>query len=143
MSMSEVGGLRAPTLTESALEEARSLLGMDIRVELWNHEATRDTIRHSAWGIGDEKPLCCGPECAAGTRWGGIIAPPTFLYGVFDAVVAPGLPDIQWFYSGADWTFHRPVRRGDEFTVDASYVDVREVGGKRVSRMLVQTGEVI
>ncbi len=141
--MSEVGGLRAPTLTESALEEARSLLGMDIRVELWNHEATRDTIRHYAWGIGDDNPLYCDPEYAAGTRWGGIIAPPTFLYGVFDAVVAPGLPDIQWFYSGADWTFHRPVRRGDEFTVDASYVDVREVGGKRVSRMLVQTGEVI
>lgn len=140
--MSSSAALLAPSLSASSLEQARALIGMDIRVELWNHEATRDTIRHYAWGIGDDNPLYCDPDYAAGTRWGGIIAPPTFLFGVFDAVVAPGLPDIQWFYSGADWTFYRPVRRGDEFTVDAQYVDAREIGGERVAKMIVQTGEV-
>lgn len=131
-----------PTFRQTALEEASALLGREVRVEQWNHEATRDTIRHYAWGIGDDNPLYCDPDYAAKTRWGGIIAPPTFLYGIFDAVVAPGLPDIQWFYSGTDWTFHEPVRRNDEITARARLEDVREVSGKRVQRMIVQTGAV-
>src|SRR3954451_19224526 len=119
-------------LSDDALDQAKALLGMPIRVELWNYEATRDTIRHYAWGIGDDNPLFSDADYAAKTRWKTIIAPPTFLFGIFDAVVAPGLPDIQWFYSGADWTFDRPVRRGDEITAKAEYVDAKEVGGERV-----------
>lgn len=134
--------LIATALPEDDLEQAKALLGMPIRVELWNHEATRDTIRHYAWGIGDDNPLYCDPDYAAATRWGTIIAPPTFFFGVFDAVVAPGLPDVQWFYAGSDWTFHQPAKRGDEFSVKAEYTDVRRVGGERVKRMLLQTGTV-
>jgi acyl dehydratase len=134
--------LRAPSFPPDALEKARALVGMDVRIEQWNYEATRDTIRHYAWGIGDDNPLYSDPDYAARTRWGTIIAPPTFLYGVFDAVVAPGLPDIQWFYAGADWFFDQPVRRGDQITAKATYADAREVGGDRVSRMILQTGDV-
>ena len=57
-------------------------------------------------------------------------------------VVAPGLPDIQWFYSGIDAQFNEPIRRNDELTAAAEYVDVKEVSGKRVQKMLVQTGDV-
>jgi acyl dehydratase len=134
--------LKAPELASDALRQARAMIGMPIRIEQWNHEASRDVIRHYAWGIGDDNPLWCDPDYAARTHWRGIIAPPTFPYGVFDAVVAPGLPDIQWIYSGTDWTFFHPVRRNDEITARARYVDAVEVGGKRVARMLVQTGEI-
>jgi acyl dehydratase len=134
--------LIAAGLQDDALEQAQKLLGMPIRVELWNYEATLDTIRHYAWGIGDDNPLYSDPNYAANTRWKTIIAPPTFFYGVFDAVVAPGLPDVHWFYAGADWFFDRPARRGDEFTVKASYEDVKAVGGGRVQKMLMQTGRV-
>jgi acyl dehydratase len=134
--------LLRPTLDDDALAQARAMIGMPIRVELWNHEASRDSIRHYAWGIGDDNPLWCDPAYAASTRWGGIIAPPTFFFGVFDAVVAPGLPDIQWYYSGIDAEFHEPMRRNTEFDVTAEYVDAREVAGRRVRRMLLQTGDV-
>ena len=134
--------LLAPALGNEGLAEARRLLGMPIRVEQWNNEASRDVVRHYAWGIGDDNPLYCDPVYAAGTRWGGIIAPPTFFFGIFDAVVAPGLPDIQWFYSGIDAQFNEPIRRNDELTAAAEYVDVKEVSGKRVQKMLVQTGDV-
>ena len=134
--------LAAPTLEDDALAAARAMIGMPIRVELWNHEASRDVIRHYAWGLGDDNPLYCDPDYAARTRWGGIIAPPTFFFGIFDAVVAPGLPDIQWFYSGVDCEFAEPIRRGDSFTVKADYVDAKALSGKRVSNMLVQTGDV-
>jgi acyl dehydratase len=135
--------LKAPGLGTDALEEARQLLGQDFRIERWNCEASRDVIRHYAWGLGDDNPLFCDPDYAATTRHGGLIAPPTFLYSVFDAVVAPGLPDIQWFYSGTDWTFVRPVRRNEEIVVRARLADAREISGKTVERMILQTGEVI
>jgi len=134
--------LLRPTLDQAAVDEARALIGMPIRVELWNHEASRDSIRHYAWGIGDDNPLWSDPDYASKTRWGGVIAPPTFFFGVFDAVVAPGLPDIQWYYSGIDAEFFEPMRRNDSFTVDAEYVDVKEISGRQVQRMLVQTGRV-
>ena len=140
--MSDTSKLAAPELDANAIEQARALIGMPIRVEQWNHEASRDVICHYAWGIGDDNPLFCDPAYAARTPWGGMIAHPTFLYSVFDAVVAPGLPDIQWVYSGTDWSFHEPVRRNDEITAEAEYVDAVPLQGKRVSNMLVQTGRV-
>ena len=135
--------LRAPALDRNALAEARAMIGREFRIEQWNHEASRDAIRHYAWGIGDDNPLWCDPAYAINTRHRGIVAPPTFLFGVFDAVVAPGLPDIHWFYSGADWTFHRPLRVGEPVKARATLIDAREVSGKMVQRMIVQTGEVI
>lgn len=129
-------------LPDDALDQAKALLGLPIRVELWNYEATRDTIRHYAWGIGDDNPLFSDPDYAATTRYKTIIAPPTFYYGVFDAVVAPGLPDVHWFYAGADWFFEKPARRGDTFTVKADYHDAKAVGGERVAKMILQTGKV-
>ena len=142
MSATPEKRLAAPELDHDALAQARALIGMPIRVELWNHEASRDVIRHYAWGLGDDNPLYCDPDYAARTPWGGIIAPPTFFFGIFDAVVAPGLPDIQWIYSGADCEFHEPIRRNDSFRVEADYVDARALSGKRVANMLVQTGDV-
>lgn len=134
--------MEAPSLANNALEEARSLLGMPIRLEQWNYEASRDSIRHYAWGIGDDNPLYLDPAYAAKTRWGTIIAPPTFMHAIHDAVIAPGLPDIQWFYAGADWTFDRPAERGDAITVSGEYVGVREVGGGKVKNLLIQTGDL-
>jgi acyl dehydratase len=134
--------LLAPAIAEDALAQARALLGMPIRVEQYNHEASRDAIRHYAWGIGDDNPLFNDPEYAKGTKWGGIIAPPTFFFGIWDAVIAPGLPDVQWYYSGIDAEFHHPMRRDDEVIASGEYVDAQPVSGKTVSNMLVQTGDV-
>jgi acyl dehydratase len=134
--------LATPGLADDAFAEAGRMLGEEFRIEQWNEEASKDVIRHYAWGIGDDNPLYTDAAYAAKTRWGRIVAPPTFLYSVFDAVVAPGLPDVQWIYSGADWTFHKQVYVGDAIKARARLVDVKDVGGKRVKRMLVQTGEV-
>ncbi len=134
--------LLAPEMGPEALAEARRLIGMPIRVEQWNYEASRDVIRHYSWGLGDDNPLYEDPAYAAKTKWGGIIAPPTFFFGIFDAVVSPGLPEIQWYYSGIDAEFYHPIRRGDEITASAEYVDVKPLSGKLVKQLLVQTGDV-
>jgi len=134
--------LNTPSLPDDALEQARALVGMDVRLEQWNNEASRDSIRHYAWGIGDDNPLYCDPGYAAQTRWGGIIAPPTFLFGICDGLIAPGLPDIQWFGAGRELYLDRPIRRNEEITVHGRYVAAREAGGGHVERMILQTSEV-
>ncbi|MBC7704556.1 MAG: MaoC family dehydratase N-terminal domain-containing protein [Rhodoferax sp.] len=134
--------LLAPAIAEDALEQARALIGMPIRVEQYNYEATRDTIRHYAWGIGDDNPLYYDADYARASKWGNIIAPPTFFFGLWDAVVAPGLPDVQWYYSGIDAVFHHPIKRNDTITASAEYIDAQPLSGKTVANMIVQTGDV-
>ncbi len=134
--------LLAPAIAEDALAQARALIGMPIRVEQWNYEASRDAIRHYAWGIGDDNPLFHDADYAKGTQWGGIIASPTFFFGIWDAVVAPGLPDVQWYYSGIDAKFHHAIRRNDTIVASAEYTDAQALSGKTVSNMIVQTGDV-
>jgi acyl dehydratase len=134
--------LATPSFPENAIEKASKMLGKEFRIELWNEEASKDVIRHYAWGIGDDNPLYCNEDYAKKTKWNQIIAPPLFLYSVFDAVIAPDLPDIQWIYSGADWNFFKPVFVNDTFKVKATLYDAKEVSGKLVKKMIIQTGKV-
>jgi len=134
--------LLSPAISDNALAEARALLGMPIRLEQYNYEASRDVIRHYAWGLGDDNPVYADPEYAKGTKWGTIIAPPTFFFALWDAVVAPGLPDVQWYYSGIDAEFYHPIKRNDTVTASAEYVSAEPLSGKTVSNMIVQTGDV-
>ncbi len=134
--------LLSPAISDNALAEARALLGMPIRLEQYNYEASRDVIRHYAWGLGDDNPVYADPEYAKGTKWGTIIAPPTFFFALWDAVVAPGLPDVQWYYSGIDAEFYHPIKRNDTVTASAEYVSAEPLSGKTVSNMIVETGDV-
>ncbi len=69
-----------PKITEQGLDDLRRRIGVKITdtLEPWCYEATRDNIRHYAHGIGDDNPLWCDPDYAAGTRWGGMLAPRAF-----------------------------------------------------------------
>src|SRR6202041_3875634 len=73
---------RFARITEEALDALRARVNARIEntLEPWCHEATRDNIRHYAHGIGDDNPLWCDPDYAAKTRYGGIIALPSFLF---------------------------------------------------------------
>jgi acyl dehydratase len=91
-------------------------------------EANRDAIRHYAYGIGDDNPLWTDPEYAAGTRFGEIIAPPTFLFAANRIVsgYVGGLPGIHAMFAGADWTFLEPVRVGTTIRTEAYLKDLIE-----------------
>ncbi|CAB3687454.1 acyl dehydratase [Achromobacter marplatensis] len=112
-----------PKITESGLDELRARIGVKIgaTAEPWCYEATRDNIRHYAHGIGDDNPLWSDPEYAAKTLHGGIIALPSFLFSTSRIVsgYVGGLPGVHAMWSGADWTWHKTVKRNDVISTEA------------------------
>jgi acyl dehydratase len=125
-------------LSDEALDEARSFDGMEIRTEPWNLEATLDTIRHYAWGIGDANPLWCDEDYGRRSAYGAVLAPPTFLYTVYDGAIGLGLIGVQPIYAGTDWAFHRPVRRGDRLTAEATMGPLTVKSGRHSDRFAIQ-----
>ena len=121
---------RFPKITERGVEDLRKRIGVKITdtLEPWCHEASRDGIRHYAHGIGDDNPLWCDPAYAARTRWGGLLAPPSFLFATSRIIsgYVGGLPGVHAMWAGADWTWHLPVRRNDTITTDAWLKDLVE-----------------
>ncbi|QVQ26098.1 FAS1-like dehydratase domain-containing protein [Achromobacter deleyi] len=112
-----------PKITERGLDELRERIGVKIgaTAEPWCYEATRDNIRHYAHGIGDDNPLWSDPEYAAKTQHGGIIALPSFLFSTSRIVsgYVGGLPGVHAMWSGADWTWHKTVKRNDTISTEA------------------------
>src|SRR5262245_1176910 len=119
-----------PKITQQGLDELRERVGVKIgaTAEPWCHEATRDSIRHYAHGIGDDNPLWCDPDYAARSRFGGIVAPPSFLFATSRIVsgYVGGLSGVHAMWAGADWTWHRPVRRNDTISTEAWLKDLIE-----------------
>jgi acyl dehydratase len=119
-----------PKITQGGLDQLRERIGkkIDNVIEPWCHEATRDNIRHYAHGIGDDNPLWCDPDYAAKTKHGGIIALPSFLFATSRIVsgYVGGLPGVHAMWSGADWTWYKPVRRNDEIRAVSYLKDLIE-----------------
>ena len=126
----EDGQTRFARITDSALDSLRRLINVPIAdtVEPWCYEATRDNIRHYAHGIGDDNPLWCDPEYAASTKFGTVIAPPSFVFAlnrILSGYVG-GLPGIHAMWAGADLTWHRPIVRGTEVHTQAHLKELVE-----------------
>ena len=136
---------QAPALWEGALEEARSLIGVDLRRtnQTWNTEAAPDSVRHFCWSLGDENPLFCDPQYGQASRWKSALAPGCFLYTIDTTVVAPKLRGIQWLYGGTDFEWYRPIRHRDSFKVRARLLDAVEKRGGKAKSFIIQTGEVL
>jgi len=127
-------------LTSAGIEKFREKIGLDWpynRWTTWNEEATRDGIRHYAFGFGDDNPLYIDPEHGARSRWGAIIAPPGFLEGAGltpriqrrpeDAGRGKGaLAGVHMFWAGDHTRYFNPVREGDRLWVRRFYVDITE-----------------
>ncbi|GHH24000.1 acyl dehydratase [Sphingomonas glacialis] len=136
---------QTPALWEGALEEARSLIGVELRRtgQQWNTEAAPDAVRHFCWGLGDDNPLFTDPAYGASSPWKSALAPGCFLYTIDTTVVAPKLRGIQWLYGGTDFEWYEPIRHRDSFTVSARLLDAVEKEGGKAAKFIIQTGETL
>ena len=143
MSTETIDTSQTPALWDGALEEARELIGIELRRtgQQWNTEASPDAVRQFCWGIGDDNPLFTDPAYGAASKGGTGLAPGCFLYTIDTTVVAPKLRGIQWLYGGTDFEWFEPIRHRDRFTVSAKLLDAVEKAGGKAAKFIIQTGE--
>ena len=103
-------------------------------------EVEKGAIIKFAEAIGDDNPLYVDEVAARSTRFGGIVAPPTFLRSALSA--RPELPfDVPFervLDGGSDWEYFVPVRPGDRITAVSRIEDINERTGS-IGLMLIQT----
>ena len=103
-------------------------------------EVEKGAIIKFAAAIGDHNPVYIDEEAARATRYGGLIAPPTFLR----SVTAPrpdypfAIPFERVLDGGSDWEYFAPVRPGDRITAVSRIEDVNERNG-RIGLMLISS----
>jgi acyl dehydratase len=110
---------------------------------LYEELSVHDIRRWARYSVGDDNPLFSDADYARRTRWGRVIAPPTFLYTVDSGIVAPGLRGIQWIFAGSRFEHFKPVHAGDTITAMARLIDVQVKEGSKVARYVNQVGEVL
>jgi len=113
-------------------EEARRQIGMSSEPRVV--EVERGAIRRFAEAIEDRNPFFNDEAAARSTRFGGMIAPPTFCRSLGPTMlnVKLGFGDggFRGLDGGSDWEYFEPIRPGDRITVVAKLVDLRESQGR-------------
>ena len=133
---------RFSVITDRSLAELRKLINVPIEdsLEPWCFEASRDSVRHWAHGIGDDNPLWCDPGYAATTDYGRLLAPPSFLFSLnrsFSGYVG-GLAGVHAMFAGIDVTWHKPMMLGDQFNTKAWLKDLVEHQTRFAGRSIQQ-----
>ena len=92
-------------------------------------EVEMGAVRKFARAIGETNPLYHDEAYARGTRFGGVIAPPTYVSCFTADVIAGGMFDFdiplkRMLHTDDIVENHRPIRVGDVIAARARYADV-------------------
>ena len=104
----------------------RAAIGVESESRTYLVEA--GAISRFAEAIGDPNPIFSDEEADGRTRYGGIIAPPTFLrsLGSGPLKVEIDVPYSGLLDGGSEWEYFQPVRPGDRITVTTNVADLFE-----------------
>ncbi len=105
----------------------------------WVSEVTTDSVRHFAWGIGDNNPLWTDPEYGLNSIWQTTVAPPSFAYAVDETTVAPGMPDYERHYESVEWEWFHQFELGDQITSESKLLEEKH---DQIADVTRQRGEI-
>jgi acyl dehydratase len=130
--------------TDEMLGQMRALIGTELRTDACvnNEYAARLAILRFAEGIGDGNPLWTDPDYAAATSYGGLIAPPSFIFACLGSIQV-GWPGLGGFHAETRLAFHRPIRLGDKIVATVYFdgfdgPDPSRFAGRRIKDYLRQ-----
>ena len=100
--------LATARFTDEMLANMRALIGTELRTAgaINNEFADRMAILRFCEGIGDDNPLWTDPDYAAKSQYGGLIAPPSFIFACL-ASVQFGWPGLGGFHVETTLDFRR------------------------------------
>jgi acyl dehydratase len=126
-------------LTDASFERSRRRIGIPVRLqEAHITEVTADATRHFAYGYGDDNPLYCDRDYGKNTRWGGLIAPPNFVYCMGENAAPKLTPEQKELLKGdpfaglgsyqavMDFEYYRPLTAGDRCDAIRTQVGVQD-----------------
>jgi len=129
-------------ITDESLAIFSSRVGSKLRIKnIFNEFASKDAIRKFADGIGDPNPLWRDEAYAKSTRFGSLVAPPSWLGSVFPTWVLQGLPGVHAFQSSTDWEFFRPIMLNDRIIPESIFTDFRMINSDLAGRSILERQE--
>jgi acyl dehydratase len=125
-------------------EEMRKTIGVEAEPEIF--EVEKGHIRRFADAIGDPNPIYCDEAFAKKSKYGKIIAPPTFLQDMSMHTLAEKLMNMECplpaiLNGGTEVECYKPMMAGDVLTARSKVVDIYEKEGKS-GRLLFVNFEV-
>ena len=124
---------------ESAITpEMRAAVGVES--EPYVNDVEKGAIIKFARAIGDTNPIHTDEEAARQSRYGGLVAPPTFFRSLRSGAMKA---DVRSPYSanldgGSEWEYYEPVRPGDRITVTTMVSNVFERPGRLGNMLFIQ-----
>jgi acyl dehydratase len=122
-------------MTEQSVitQEMKDMLGKEYSREVI--EVEKGHIRKFVQAIGDPNPLYQDEVAAKKSRYGGIIAPPTFAIDIGLLKIADKLMEIEcpltgFLNGGTEIEYFKPIRAGDIITTSAKLIDMQEKTGQ-------------
>lgn len=125
-------------------EELRNKIGIEGEPEVY--EIEKGMIRRFVLAIDDPNPLWQDEEYARKSRYGGIIAPPTFVLTVgFDELQRQVLESVPYggiLHASTELECFQPVSPGEAITVIAKIANIRERQRSRMGKMVFVTLDI-
>ena len=124
--------------------ELQDLIGKEMEPVVW--EIDRQWIRKFCDAVGDSNPVWQDEIYARNSRFGGIIAPPTFLLALRNDSLRMTLSRIEHplkrkLNAGREIEFYEPIRAGDVITVTVKLADLTEREGKLGTMLFIHAEE--
>ena len=124
------------------IEEIKSKIGVVEEPQICDIE--KGMIRQFILAIDDPNPLWQDEEHAGKSKYGGIIAPPTFIptigFGQFLQQIVPLVGTA--IHGSTELECYLPVRAGDTITVTTKIANVRERRSKEMGKMVFVTFDI-
>ena len=132
-------------MAESSLsvEELRDKIGVEREAGVY--EIEKGMIRKFALAIGDPNPLWQDEKYARESKYGGIIAPPTFILTIGLEQIEQeltSLPSTTTLHGSTELEYYQPVRPGDKITVTIRLANIRERQGRGTDKVVFMTFEI-
>ena len=102
-----------------------------VESEVYVNDVEKGAIIKFAQAIGDTNPIYNDEEAARQSRYGGIVAPPTFFRSLHSGAMKVDVssPYTANLDGGSEWEYYEPVRPGDRIAVSTKISNIFEQPG--------------